>query len=116
MIDVKIDTTEIGIILLVVIIGIFLLFMFSKHVSSSVDSFVVVSSVLCVCLLLGFCLTEFHDMRETKTAVADAEERGYKVFLDGKKVDWDSIDISMYDVKVNPEKKSVCCTAKTKRR
>lgn len=45
-----------------------------------------------------------------KSALEKVEKEGYKVFIDGKEVDPDTIDFSLYKIKINTEKKAVYCT------
>lgn len=60
-------------------------------------------------------VTEINDKlkkaeEERKNALKKAEKEGYKVYIDGREVDPATIDFSMYEVKVNTEKKAVYCT------
>ena len=70
-----------------------------------------VSFISFCCAVLNECTAKRIE-KEKKTSVENAEKNDYKVFIDGREVDWDSIDFDMYDVRVDTKKKSVYCTRK----
>lgn len=80
------------------------------------DDYILVSVVVPIALmgiiLLYAAYTNEINIKEEKAALEKAEQDEYKVFIDSKEVDWNSLDFSMYEVKINTEKKAVYCTKK----
>ncbi len=100
----------IGVALALVIIGVaFYIFMGDRRGASIFSHSIMLASIL-LCVGIVISLVTYISSAPVSHTVTPVDRTGYVVYLDGQEVDSDKLDLSLYSVRYDDEKKVVYAT------